>query len=121
MPGWTLIVLPPHPAAAELDSIDARLADLLPVVRNHIYHPAFEGSFGLKQVVPALIPALRYDDLEVAGGAEASQMLMTLITKSAAIGKRERRRLRRNLLKYCAMDTYVLSAVVHRLTELAIS
>ncbi len=109
--------LPHH--AAELNSIDARLADLLPVVRNHIYHPAFEGGFGLKQVVPALIPKLRYDDLEVSGGAEASQMLMRLITKGGAIKQRERLRLRRELLKYCAIDTLALMKLHEKLEKLA--
>ena len=109
--------LPHH--AADLDAIDARLADLLPVVRNHLYHPAFEGRFGLKQVVPALIPRLRYDDLEVAGGAAASQMLMTLITKGEAIKPRERGRLRRELLKYCAMDTLALMKLHEELEKLA--
>ncbi len=109
--------LPHH--AAKLNAIEARVVDLLPVVRNHLYHPAFEGSFGLKQVVPALIPRLRYDDLEVAGGAAASQMLMTLITKGGAIKQRERRRLRRELLKYCAMDTLALLKLHEKLEELA--
>ena len=109
--------LPHH--AAELDAIEARIVDLLPVVQDHLYHPRFEGSFGLKQVVPVLVPALQYDDLEVTGGAEASQMLMTLITKGEAFSGRERRRLRRELLKYCAMDTLALVKLHDKLEELA--
>ena len=46
-----------------------RTVDLLPVVRNHAYHPDFRGSFSLKSVVPALLPHLAYDDLEVAAAA----------------------------------------------------
>jgi predicted RecB family nuclease len=38
--------------------IQRRLWDLLPVVRNHVYHPAFGGSFSLKAVLPALVPEI---------------------------------------------------------------
>ncbi len=38
--------------ATPLRSIAARLVDLLPVVRQHVYHPEFGGSFSLKSVVP---------------------------------------------------------------------
>ncbi|MGD1149357.1 MAG: DUF2779 domain-containing protein [Thermoanaerobaculaceae bacterium] len=42
--------------AEDLLDIAARLADLLPVVREHVYHPDFHGSFSLKSVLPALVP-----------------------------------------------------------------
>ena len=49
------------PALAEpLRSIIDRLVDLLQVVRNHVYHPDFGGSFSLKSVLPALVPELDY-------------------------------------------------------------
>ena len=42
--------------ADDLLAIAARLADPLPVVRAHVYHPDFHGSFSLKSVLPALVP-----------------------------------------------------------------
>ena len=42
-------------------ALEAKLVDLLPVVRNHVYDPAFHGSFSLKSVLPALVPGLTYD------------------------------------------------------------
>jgi len=48
--------------AAPLRSIVDRLVDLLPVVRNHVYHPDFGGSFSLKSVLPALVPEIRYEE-----------------------------------------------------------
>ena len=53
-------------------SIAARLVDLLPIVRNHVYHPEFDGSFSLKKVLPALVPELSYDGLAIAEGGTAS-------------------------------------------------
>jgi hypothetical protein len=41
------------------------------VVRRNVYHPAFGGSFSLKRVVPAILPDMSYDDLEVAEGIQA--------------------------------------------------
>src|SRR5437762_2866997 len=46
--------------AVPLHDIAERLVDLLPVVRNHVYHPDFGGSFGLKSVLPAMVPELSY-------------------------------------------------------------
>ncbi len=42
--------------AHELLAIAGRLADPLPIVRAHVYHPDFHGSFSLKSVLPALVP-----------------------------------------------------------------
>ena len=45
--------------AAALRAVEARLFDLLPVVRNNYYHPEFRGSFSIKGVLPALVPGAR--------------------------------------------------------------
>ncbi len=45
--------LPEH--AERINAIQARLFDLLPVVREHTYHPAFAGSYSIKSVLPALV------------------------------------------------------------------
>jgi hypothetical protein len=58
--------------APQLLSITARLVDLLPIVRNHVYHREFDGSFSLKKVLPALVPELNYDGLPISEGATAS-------------------------------------------------
>jgi len=60
--GW----LPDY--AQRIRDIHRRLWDLLPVVRNHVYHPAFGGSFSLKAVLPTLVPGMTYEGIEVANG-----------------------------------------------------
>ncbi len=47
--------------ADDLLAIAGRLADPLPIVRAHVYHPDFHGSFSLKSVLPALVPAVPPD------------------------------------------------------------
>ena len=44
--------------AERIRNIQARFWDLLPVVRNCIYDPAFAGSYSLKSVLPALLPEM---------------------------------------------------------------
>ncbi len=57
--------------ADDLLAIAARLADPLPVVRAHVYHPDFHGSFSLKSVLPALVqgPASEINDSAPGGRA----------------------------------------------------
>ena len=68
-----------HPLAGRIKKIQRRLWDLLPVVRNHVYHPAFAGSFSLKAVLPALVPNMTYDGMEVADGTDAGLAWESLI------------------------------------------
>jgi hypothetical protein len=54
-------------------AIRARLFDLLPVVRNCVYHVGFGASFSIKNVAPALSPGFGYADLDgVAEGGSAA-------------------------------------------------
>src|SRR5207244_2804742 len=55
----------------QIKNIQARLWDLRPIIRNHVYHPGFAGSYSLKAVLPALVPAMTYRGLAVANGQDA--------------------------------------------------
>jgi predicted RecB family nuclease len=105
--------------ADELRDITERLADLLPVVRDHVYHPDFHGSFSLKAVLPALVPGSGYADLEVAEGATASAELDRLLFRADTLTPGERGHLRDALLRYCALDTLAMVRLLDRLRELA--
>jgi hypothetical protein len=105
--------------AAELQAIAGRLADLLPVVSDHVYHPDFYGSFSLKAVLPALVPGPGYEDLDVAEGTTASAELERLMFHGDEMETAERQRLREALLRYCALDTMGLVGLLQRLRELA--
>lgn len=105
--------------ARPLGSIRKRLVDLLPIVRDHVYHPAFGGSFGLKAVAPALVRGAGYDDLDVADGDTASTLLEGLLLAPEALKPSDRARIRKHLLAYCARDTEVLVRVSELLRDLA--
>ena len=102
-----------------LQSVIDRLADPLRVVRDHVYHPDFGGSFGLKSVLPALVPDLGYDDLEIAEGMTASRELAQLVVGEPALSPEERATRREALMRYCERDTLARVRVVARLRELA--
>ena len=105
--------------AEELRAIAARLADPLPVVRKHVVHPAFGGSFSLKVVLPVLVPGSGYAGLAITDGATASLELERLMFHGASMPDEERQQLRKNLLRYCAADTSGLMQLLERLRELA--
>ena len=93
---------------AELDAIRSRIVDLLPVLRDHVYHPGFRGSFSLKAVLPALVPELDYSDLDIASGMVASKELEEMLLGSAPASATEAQALRESLLAYCERDTLAL-------------
>jgi Domain of unknown function(DUF2779) len=101
-----------------LDALSKRLCDLLPIVRDHIYHPDFGGSFSIKDVLPALVPGLGYEDLEIQDGRTASAALETLLLDEDCEAS-ERQALLRNLLRYCERDTLAMVRLHERLCALA--
>lgn len=101
----------------ELTNLAGRLVDLLPIVRDHVGHAAFAGSFSLKAVAPALL-GRGYEDLEVADGEAAASLLARhLLSPEAADGEPEE--VRRKLLAYCERDTEALVELHDALRELA--
>lgn len=104
---------------AELLSIAGRLVDLWPIVRDHVYDPAFEGGFSLKVVAPTLVPELTYEDLAIASGGDATIELARLALSTDVLTETERANLRRELLEYCKRDTWCLVRLLDRLRELA--
>ncbi len=105
--------------APELGELELKLLDLLPVVRQHVYHPKFAGSFSLKSVLPALVPDVGYDDLEVHDGATATLWLWRLVFEQERLRRREITRMRKALLAYCERDSWATVKLLERLRELA--
>jgi hypothetical protein len=110
--------VPEH--AAALLSINARLVDLLPIVRDHVYDLAFHGSFSLKKVLPALVPSLDYKDLDVKEGGTAMALLAQLLRHPEEIGGDEAvQKLRRQLIAYCDRDTEAMVRLAEALRAIA--
>jgi predicted RecB family nuclease len=102
--------------AHQVGAIQGRLFDLLPIVREHVYHPAFGGSYSLKSVLPALVPEMTYDGMEVADGKAAGLVWERLI-RDASGEEAERERSRKALLDYCCQDTLGLAKIIEKLRQ----
>ncbi len=95
----------PHLKPA-LSKVVRRLWDLLAVIQQHYYHPEFEGSFSIKNVLPALVPKLAYDDLTIQNGAVAAVMYQKMVFSETDL--MERARIAKALEEYCGRDTWAM-------------
>jgi hypothetical protein len=94
-----------------------RIWDLHPIVRDHYYHPLFKGSYSLKEVLPALIPSLGYEDLAIKeGGHAASEYYRMVFVETDWV---ERAAIAEALLRYCARDTLAMVELRRALMEKA--
>jgi Domain of unknown function(DUF2779) len=99
--------------ADRIDAIKPRLFDLLPIVRQHVYHPAFAGSYSIKSVLPALVPQMSYAGMQVADGQDAGLGWESLIR--GGMDQVERDKMKKALLDYCRQDTLALVRVLDNL------
>ena len=97
-----------HPRlATALRAINDRVVDLLPIARQHYYHPSQQGSWSIKAVLPALCPELHYDALDgVQDGGAAQQAYLEAITPATSAPRKAE--LERQLLAYCSLDTWAM-------------
>ena len=96
-----------------LMAICERVVDLLRLIRGEYYHPEFHGSFSIKSVLPALVPGLAYDDLEIPGGLDAAASFARMIAGGAP--QSDKAKIRKALLAYCERDTEAMVRVFEAL------
>jgi hypothetical protein len=101
--------------APALTAAIGRIVDLLPIARQHYYHPDMRGSWSIKAVLPTVAPDLAYDDLEVADGGMAMEAFAEILHPETSAERREQ--LRNALLKYCERDTWAMVKVAHYFQE----
>ncbi len=95
-----------------------RLVDLLQIIRDTYYHPAFHGSFSIKSVAPTLASQLSYEELDIPDGLAASAAYLRLLTDEVPAS--EAAKIRDSLVTYCAQDTEAMVRVYEALaTEAA--
>ena len=101
--------------AKGIDQVKNRLWDLLQVIRSNVYHPQFYGSFSIKNVLPALIPDMSYENMKVADGTEAGLAYERMIHEET--GSKEKQTLRNALLEYCRQDTMAMVKLLEHLKK----
>jgi len=98
--------------ARRISRIIDRLVDLLPLAREHYYHPDMLGSWSIKAVLPTIAPELDYAELEVADGSMAQQAFLRLLFEN--LSDAERASIRQSLLTYCERDTLAMVKIAER-------
>lgn len=97
----------------ELRGIVNRLKDLMmPFQQKWYYTPEMKGSYSIKSVLPALVPELSYDDLEIKEGGTASNTFLSMVYGTFEGDVEETRR---QLLEYCELDTYAMVKILETL------
>lgn len=93
-----------------LQAIINRMKDLMiPFKEKWYYSPSMKGSYSIKRVLPALVPSLSYNDLEINNGGLASVTFANIHT----ISNQEKLNIvRKNLLEYCKRDTLAMVKIL---------
>ena len=100
-------------------NISKNIIDLeVPFANQDYYIKDMAGRSSIKVVLPALFPddpSLDYHNLEqVHKGDEASSAYLSL----ESLSSEEREILRKNMLKYCSLDTYAMVKIFEKLNEI---
>lgn len=101
--------------ASALQNIVSRLKDLMvPFQQKWYYTPAMKGSYSIKYVLPAMVPELSYQDLEIQEGGTASLTFSQMVDGTF---KGDVVSTRKALLDYCKLDTEAMVRILGRLYE----
>jgi len=77
----------------------------MPITKNRYYHPSQQGSWSIKKVLPALVPELKYSDLDgVQDGNMAIAAYLEAIAPETTSDRKQE--IEQQLRKYCELDTY---------------
>ena len=87
-----------------------RLFDLLPLAREHYYHPAMMGSWSIKRVLPTIAPDLDYGNLESVQSGDMVEPVYFEMVDAATTAERKAE-LTEALLTYCERDTLAMVRV----------
>ena len=97
----------------QIENIIRNIRDLMiPFRRKDIYRWEMEGSYSIKYVLPALVPELSYDDMEISDGGIASNAWLSMRDLEDLDATE---RIRKALLAYCKLDTLGMVKIIEQL------
>lgn len=100
----------------DINDITDRIIDLMvPFQKKWYYSPEMQGSYSIKKVLPALVPELNYEGLEVADGGTASLAYESLFVETDIVKIEQTRK---NLLEYCKLDTLAMVEILGKLQQI---
>ena len=99
-----------------IEDIPKRTKDLLMLFREFSYYNTLQqGSASIKKVLPALT-GKSYKGMEISDGGTASVEFFNIAYKKCS--EEQRKKVRKNLLKYCGLDTEAEIMIIEKLNEL---
>jgi len=98
-----------------LDSVNERVFDLMVIFQKHYLDYRFKGSASIKNVLPVLVPDLRYSDLTIQHGGMAMDGILDLVDSNESCG---RQTLISDLKAYCEQDTLAMVRIFECLLHL---
>jgi hypothetical protein len=102
--------------AGEIGLRIANVRDLMvPFRRRDVYRWTMRGSYSIKDVLPAMVPELSYDGLEIADGYAAMRAYHEMCDLPPG---EERDRLRAAMREYCRLDTWAMVNILAELENL---
>ena len=103
--------------SSEIDHLISNVRDLMkPFQDKSIYHWQFNGAYSIKAVLPALVPELSYDNLDISDGAAASSAWLRMIQSK---DDEEKSAIRKQLLQYCHLDTLAMVRILEIMKDMA--
>ncbi|MFX0145879.1 MAG: DUF2779 domain-containing protein [Candidatus Hodarchaeota archaeon] len=103
-------------SASEIEDLSSRLVDLMePFQKRYYYLPEMSGSYSIKAVLPALVPVLSYENLEISEGTQAMEAYYQLGIET---NPRIIERIRNDLWEYCKFDTLAMVRILEKLESL---
>lgn len=89
---------------------------IVPFKQRSVYRWQMYGSASLKAVLPAMVPELSYEGLDISNGGMAMDAYHDMCGQTDPA---ERDKIRKALLEYCKLDTLAMVKIVEKLTELS--
>jgi len=102
--------------ADEIEKRINRVKDLMiPFQKKYYYAPEMQGSYSIKYVLPALVPELSYDELEINEGGLASIAYESVQMESDLMRIAD---IKQQLLEYCKLDTLAMVRILEKLNKI---
>jgi hypothetical protein len=107
------VQFPEH--SAVLEALLERLVDLMQPFKDRAYYaPEMRGSYSIKAVLPALVPDLSYEGLEIKDGGEAMRAYYALAEER---NPDRIDAIRNDLWEYCKLDSLAMVRILEKLEE----
>ncbi|MGA2938940.1 MAG: DUF2779 domain-containing protein [Syntrophobacteraceae bacterium] len=102
--------------APKINAIIENICDLMAPFRDKsIYDWKLNGSYSIKEVLPALVEGYSYENLPIGSGDMASAAWVRMIQESDI---HQKERLYNQLLEYCHLDTYAMVLILAAMKKL---